>query len=91
MGKDGRPLRDCILWMDQRRAENPKPLPADRKALFALAGMTETIEMLHRTSACNWIAENEPAEPAPGSSIPQIPGLPEIPLPNIPLPELALR
>ena len=60
MGKDGRPLRDCILWMDQRRAENPKPLPADRKALFALAGMTETIEMLHRTSACNWIAENEP-------------------------------
>ena len=38
-----------------------------------------------------WIAENEPAEPAPGSSIPQIPGLPEIPLPNIPLPELALR
>ena len=60
MDKDGRPLRDCILWMDQRRAENPKPLPADRKALFALAGMTETIDMLHRTAACNWIAENEP-------------------------------
>ena len=60
MGKDGRPLRDCILWMDQRRAENPKPLPAERRALFALAGMTETVEMLHRTSACNWIAENEP-------------------------------
>ena len=60
MGKDGRPLRDCILWMDQRRAENPKPLPAERRAIFALAGMTETVEMLHRTSACNWIAENEP-------------------------------
>ncbi len=60
MGADGRPLRDCILWMDQRRAEHPKPLPAARRALFAMVGMSETIDMLQRTSACNWIAENEP-------------------------------
>ena len=60
LDKDGVPLRDCILWMDQRRARNPKPLPAGRRALFALAGMSETIDMLQRTSACNWIAENEP-------------------------------
>ena len=60
MDADGKPLRDCILWMDQRRAENPKPLPASRRALFALVGMTETIDMLQRTAACNWIAENEP-------------------------------
>ena len=60
MGADGKPLRDCILWMDQRRTEHPKPLPAARRALFALAGMSETVDMLQRTSACNWITENEP-------------------------------
>lgn len=57
---DGKPLRDCILWMDQRRAEHPKQLSAVRRALFALVGMGETIRMLQRTAACNWIAENEP-------------------------------
>jgi sugar (pentulose or hexulose) kinase len=57
---DGKPLRDCILWMDQRRAEHPKQLSAARRALFALVGMGETIRMLQRTAACNWIAENEP-------------------------------
>ncbi len=60
MGADGKPLRDCILWMDQRRAEHPKPLSTARRSLFALVGMSETIEMLQRTAACNWISENEP-------------------------------
>ena len=60
MGADGKPLRDCILWMDQRKAEHPKPLPAAKRALISLVGMTESIELLQRTSACNWIAENEP-------------------------------
>ena len=43
---DGKPLRDCILWMDQRRAEHPKQLSAARRALFSLVGMSETIRML---------------------------------------------
>ncbi len=60
MGADGKPLRDSILWMDQRQCEHPKPLSAARRSLFALVGMGETIEMLQRTAACNWIAENEP-------------------------------
>ena len=60
LGKDGRPLRDCILWMDQRQAEHPKPLPAAKRALISLVGMQENIDLLQRTAACNWIAENEP-------------------------------
>ena len=60
MDASGKPLRDCILWMDQRKAEHPKPLSAARRRLFALVGMSETIDMLQRTAACNWIAENEP-------------------------------
>lgn len=57
--KEGRPLRDAILWMDQRQAKNPKPAPLWRRLVFAAAGMTETVGMLHRTSSCNWLAENE--------------------------------
>lgn len=60
LSKEGEPLRDCILWMDQRTAEHPKPMPAGQRTLFAAVGMSETIDMLQRTSACNWIAENEP-------------------------------
>ena len=60
LSADGRPLRDCILWMDQRQAEHPKPLSRGRRALFTAVGMSETIDMLQRTAACNWIAENEP-------------------------------
>ena len=60
LGSDGKPLRDCILWMDQRRARHPKELSAFRRGLFALVGMGETIRMLQQTAACNWIAENEP-------------------------------
>ena len=60
MGADGKPLRDCILWVDQRRCAHPKELSAARRSLFALVGMRETIDMLQRTAACNWIAENEP-------------------------------
>lgn len=57
--KEGNPLRDAILWLDQRQAEKPKPIPLWRKIVFAVANMTETVNMLHRTSSCNWLAENE--------------------------------
>ena len=57
---EGKPLRDAILWMDQRRVRQPKPLPAAKKLMFAAVGMTDTIDMLTRTSICNWLAENEP-------------------------------
>ncbi len=60
MGADGKPLRDCILWMDQRQAAHPKPLPAAKRGLISLVGMSENIDLLQRTAACNWIAENEP-------------------------------
>ena len=60
LDKEGKPLRDCILWMDQRKVKNPKPVPAVRQALFAAVGMWESAEMLNRTCMCNWIVENEP-------------------------------
>ena len=60
LDEDGMPLRDCILWMDQRQAENLRPIPWLRRIMFALVGMTDTVNMLYHTSVCNWIAENEP-------------------------------
>ncbi len=60
LDRAGRPLRDCILWMDQRKVKNPRPVPANRMLLFDLVGMHDTIDLLNRTCMCNWIAENEP-------------------------------
>lgn len=60
LDKAGKPLRDCILWMDQRKVKKPKPVPPVRQALFAAVGMWESAQMLNRTCMCNWIVENEP-------------------------------
>jgi sugar (pentulose or hexulose) kinase len=54
------PLRDVILWLDARESGNTR-LPPLHSALFGLLGMRETATLQRRVSACNWIAENEPA------------------------------
>ncbi len=56
-----RPLRDIIVWLDKREAAGAAAaIPARLKALFALAGVTDMVDMQYRTAACNWIMENEP-------------------------------
>ena len=57
--REGKPLRDFIVWLDKRQTEACKPIPALNAALFSLAGMKDTAELIQRVSACNWIAENE--------------------------------
>jgi len=57
---DGKPLRDCIVWLDKREAKKPKPLPGIKKMLFKLVGMGDAIRLIQRGSICNWLAENEP-------------------------------
>ncbi len=60
LDKDHKPLRNIIVWMDERRAKgNPKP-PFLHKLLFASVGMTETIKLLYKNAFCNWIMEEEP-------------------------------
>lgn len=60
LDKENKPLRDIILWLDKREADNPPPMRAFKKAAFSLAGVSDTINMQHRQSVCNWIMENEP-------------------------------
>ncbi len=58
--KDGRPLRDAILWLDKRECTPVKPVPAGKMLFFSLVGMRETVELQRKVSACNWIMANEP-------------------------------
>jgi len=57
---EGKPLRDVIVWLDKRECEALKPLPLLSRLLFRLAGMTDTVNLQRRISACNWIMENQP-------------------------------
>ncbi len=59
--KDIKPLRDVILWLDQRESANPeKAISAPLKALLKSVKMYETALMQRRTAACNWVHQNEP-------------------------------
>ncbi|MDR1868862.1 MAG: FGGY-family carbohydrate kinase [Treponema sp.] len=58
--KNGKPLRDFILWLDKRRCEMKEPIPFPSSMLFSMAGKKNIVELQRRVSACNWIMENEP-------------------------------
>lgn len=58
--KEGKPLRPCILWLDERRAEDKNKLPLLSRAIFNLVGMGPTIELNRKRSMGVWISENEP-------------------------------
>ena len=55
-----KPVRPMILWTDQRTAEAKEPLPFIHKLLFALVGMTSTIELNRKRTMAHWLKENEP-------------------------------
>lgn len=58
--KDFKPLRPCIIWLDERRAEGKYKLPRRHRLLFKLVGMGPTIELNMKRSMAQWIRENEP-------------------------------
>lgn len=60
VGKDGKPLRPAILWLDQRRASGKPALKPIVSAAVKAAGMTKTLKLQYQKSHCNWIKENEP-------------------------------
>ena len=60
LDKDLKPLRPCILWLDQRMAEAREKLPLLHKLAFKLVGMTNTIELNRKRTIAHWLKENEP-------------------------------
>lgn len=55
-----KPVRPMILWTDQRTSDAKEPLPFIHKLLFALVGMTDTIELNRKRTMAHWLKENEP-------------------------------
>lgn len=60
MDKDGTPLRNCIIWLDQRFTENPPPVDWKIKALFTVIGKAELIKLIQKNSKFTWIYTYEP-------------------------------
>lgn len=55
-----KPVRNSILWLDQRKATCSQPLPAVSEAAFRMVGMREAAQHTRRGAKCNWIREFEP-------------------------------
>jgi sugar (pentulose or hexulose) kinase len=60
LDKDGKVLRNAIVWLDQREAKCEQPLKAQFRAMFSLVGMTRTIEVARKKSKSHWLSENQP-------------------------------
>ncbi len=60
IGKDLKPLRPAIVWLDQRRTMGQKPVSGLWGLLFRLAGMSGTVAYLQAEAEANWIRINQP-------------------------------
>ena len=60
LDENKRPLRDIILWLDEREADETGRITAFKRALFSLVGMGESVKILFRATAANWLMQNEP-------------------------------
>lgn len=60
LDKNFKPLRNSILWLDQRMAKASEKYPSIYKAIFALVGMSETIKLNRSRTIAHWIKENQP-------------------------------
>ncbi|GAB2864706.1 FGGY-family carbohydrate kinase [Pseudoduganella ginsengisoli] len=60
VGKDGKPLRPAITWLDQRRTDDVPPIGPLWKAAFKLAGVEGTINYFRREAELNWIKAHQP-------------------------------
>jgi sugar (pentulose or hexulose) kinase len=60
LGKDGKPLRPAITWLDQRRTEAVPPMSIWWGAAFKLARVDGTINFFRGEAEINWIKAHQP-------------------------------
>ena len=60
LDKDNKPVRDTILWLDQRMAKASEKIPTLYSVLFKAVGMGPTITLNRSRTPAHWIKENEP-------------------------------
>ena len=58
--KDGKPLRNIIMWMDQRETHGLPPLNFVNRIGFSLVGMTQALNVQRSITKANWIQKYEP-------------------------------
>lgn len=60
LDKSGKPLRPAIVWLDQRRTPNLKPLGGLWGLAFLFSGMRRTVAYLQAEAEANWIRTFQP-------------------------------
>ena len=60
LDKDKKPVRNTILWLDQRMAKASEKIPLLYSLLFKVVGMNDTIVLNRSRTPAHWIKENEP-------------------------------
>lgn len=60
LDKNYKPIRRCILWLDQRMARADEKLPWLHRVAFWLVGMKDTVDLNRRRTIAHWLKENEP-------------------------------
>jgi sugar (pentulose or hexulose) kinase len=60
LGKDGKPLRPAITWLDQRRTEQVPPLSLWWRTAFKLARVAGTVNYFRAQAEINWIKAHQP-------------------------------
>lgn len=60
LDKDLKPIRNTILWLDQRMAKGKERIPLIFRLAFKLVGMHETVKLNRSRTAAHWLKENEP-------------------------------
>ena len=60
LDKNKEPVRDVIVWLDERRADFKNQIPPLNRFLFSLVGMSESVKIVYKATFSNWIRQNEP-------------------------------
>ncbi len=60
LDKDGSPLRDAILWFDERKNNNIKKITPFLDFAFDITKLRKNIDYFQKKAEINWIEENEP-------------------------------
>ncbi|MCB2289845.1 FGGY-family carbohydrate kinase [Clostridium sp. CS001] len=60
--KEGKAVRNAILWCDQRESKNHPTLPIAKLAAFKVIGMLDTVQLQMKSASCNWIKYHRPKD-----------------------------
>ncbi|MDR0718556.1 MAG: FGGY-family carbohydrate kinase [Treponema sp.] len=59
LDKNNEPLRDVIVWIDDRTVKDLPPLPLALQIFFKIAALEGKVELQRKKSHCNWISVYE--------------------------------